>query len=272
MSTRHAMVAGMFYPAEAARLRREVAAYVEDSGVAAGPGRVAALVAPHAGYMYSGPTAGYAYARIKGSRPGRVILLGRSHHYYFDGAAIYDGDAFETPLQDFPVDREFAATLKQGLREAPANAHYPEHGLEVQLPFLSVMLGRVPIVPILFGSDAEPFHIEFGRRLAAQCAPDDLVVASTDLSHYYPQQEAERLDRASLDAVLAKDCAQLCASLKKGDCAMCGAPAVVAAMAFALERGAEEWQLLDYRTSAQASGDYKKVVGYGAISMETAAA
>lgn len=271
MSTRHAIVAGTFYPADSNQLRREVSAYVSQAPVKPAPESVVAMVAPHAGYMYSGVTAGHVYARIRGKRPARVFLLGRSHRNYFDGASIFDAGSFETPIQDFLIDEDAAAMLKEERATAPMESHYQEHSLEVQLPFLAVAVGAVPIVPVLFGSDAGPFHIAFGRRLAALLGPDDLVIASTDLSHYHSQEEAGALDKTSLDTILEQDCEALCHGLRGGVCSMCGAPAVVAAMACALERGARDWRLLDYRTSAEASGDYSRVVGYGAVSMECAA-
>lgn len=264
------MVAGMFYPAESDRLRREVTEYLSQARVEPAPDRVVSAVVPHAGYIYSGPTAAHVYARIQGMHPKRVVILGRSHRNYFDGASIFDSGTFETPILDFPVDADAAEALKKGMPLAPLDCHFPEHSIEVQLPFLAVAIGAVPIVPILFGSDAGPFHIEFGRNLAGILEPEDLVIASTDLSHYLSQAQAKSLDKSSLDTILEQDCEALCRGLRSGVCSMCGAPAVVAAMACALERGARDWQLLDYRTSADASGDYERVVGYGAVSMELA--
>lgn len=270
MSIRHAMVAGMFYPADAGALKREVDQFLKSAQVVSAPEHVRAVIVPHAGYMYSGATAGCGFARLNGKRPGRVVLLGRSHRYHFEGASIFQEGCFETPVADFPVDAPFAGQLAKSFNGGPEEAHYAEHSLEVQLPFLHAVVGDVSIVPVLFGSDADDSHIEFGRKLATLLEPADLVVASTDLSHYYPQEQANRLDKASLDAVLKQDCQNMCRGFKDGRYAMCGAPAVVAAMACALASGANHWQLLDYRTSADASGDYQRVVGYGAVSMETA--
>ncbi len=265
------MVAGMFYPADAGTLNREVAQYLDAARVPPGPERVRAIIVPHAGYMYSGATAGYGFARIRGKRPKRVVLLGRSHRCQFEGAAIFAHGSFETPVAGFAVDEPLAAQLAVSSEVRTEEAHYAEHSLEVQLPFLHAVIGDTPIVPVLFGSEAADWHIAFGRRLAALLDPADLVLASTDLSHYYPQERAAQLDKATLNAVLEQDCAAMCRGFRDGRYAMCGAPAVVAAMAYALASGADHWQLLDYRTSAEASGDYQRVVGYGAISMEMAA-
>ena len=129
-------VAGQFYPAEAGALRQAVEGYMDASGVAPAESRVAALVAPHAGYVYSGPTAGYAYARVRGGTCRRVILLGRSHGYSFSGWRVYAKGAFDTPLGAMPVDEAFARDLAEGGSREARQTHASEHALEVQLPFL----------------------------------------------------------------------------------------------------------------------------------------
>ncbi len=268
MATRKAAVAGQFYPAGPDVLRRDVEGYIEASGVEPAPERVAAIVAPHAGYVYSGPTAGYVFARVRGKRPTRVVVLGRSHRHYFEGASIYDEGAYETPLGPLPVDEPMAKELAQGEDSKSSAPHEMEHSLEVQMPFLQVILGNVTIVPILFGSDPTEWHIAFGERLAELLDEDDLVLASTDLSHFLTEEQANAIDKMSLDCVLAKDCEALARGLEQETYSMCGGTAVVAAMAFANKRGASDWQLWDYRTSGKASGDYQRVVGYGAVSME----
>ena len=181
---REPAVAGQFYPGQAGVLRETANRYVEEAGVEAAPDHVVALVCPHAGYMYSGPTAGYAYARAKGKKPRRVILLGCSHRYMFPGASVYEVGAFDTPLGRFPIDEAFAKTLSTRLETAPTGPHDMEHALEVQLPFLAVALGLMPIVPVLFGSPAGEWHAQAGRVIAELVEDGDLVIASTDLSHY----------------------------------------------------------------------------------------
>jgi hypothetical protein len=245
-----------------------VAGYMDDSRVEPAPERVAAIVAPHAGYIYSGPTAGYVYARIRGKKPKRVILVGCSHRYPIRRASVYEKGAFETPLATFPVDEAFASTLAQELDSRSDDPHLLEHSLEVQLPFLHVSVGEVPIVPILFGAHAEAWHVDVGERLAAMVDSSDLVIASTDLSHYLSEEEANRIDKHTIETVLTKDTATLGDGLRRGTCSMCGGAAVKMAMGFASACGATQWSLLDYRTSGAVSRDYDRVVGYGAISME----
>ena len=264
-------VAGQFYPADPGELRAAVAAYMDASGVDGRPECTAALVSPHAGYIYSGPTAGHAFARVRGKKAKRVVLLGRSHRYGFDGSHVLTSGGLQTPLGVAPVDASFAKMLAGGSDGAEARAtHLQEHALEVQVPFIQEALGDVPIVPVLFGSDPDASHIRLGERLAECLDEADLVLASTDLSHYRPEKEANTIDNHSLETILGKDCAVLSKELERDTCSMCGGTAVIVAMAYARARGAEDWHLLDYRTSAAASGDYSHVVGYGAVTMEHA--
>jgi len=268
MSVRKAAVAGQFYPGRPAELRSTVEQYLNQTRVDPAPEKTVAVVAPHAGYVFSGPTAGFAYARVRGKKPKRVILLGCSHYYGVTGASVSDAGSFETPLGAFAVDTPFAQTLAKETGSRPAAPHTEEHALEVQLPFLGVALGEVLIVPVLFGGPASDWHAQMGKKLAEMADDTDLVVASTDLSHYLNSERAHQLDKTTLDKILTKDCTALVNGLGAGSCSLCGGAAVVAAMAFALARGAESWSILDYRISAETSGDYDRVVGYAAISME----
>ena len=267
--TRAAMVAGQFYPASPATLAETVNSLMETSGVEPAPDCVRALIAPHAGYMYSGPTAACAYQRIKGKQPGRVILLGCSHRYPISRASVFAAGAFDSPLGEFPIDGGFAAELAEKAGGTSIEPHIAEHALEVQLPFLYAACGgAVPLVPVLFGSHSS-WHAEFGRELASMTTEDDLVVASTDLSHYLPHEQATEIDKRTVDAVLSKNYDEVGRGIDERRYSMCGATAVICAMAFAIAAAATQWNLLDYRTSAEASGDYDRVVGYAAVSMET---
>jgi len=271
MATRRPAVAGQFYPARAEELQEEVEQYLKDAEVACAPESVVALVAPHAGYIFSAWTAGFAYASVRGKRPRRVILMGCSHRHLVPTASVYDTGAFETPLGDFPIDEAFAGELAQEWGSQSAQPHRDEHSLEVHLPFVGVALGFVPIVPVLFGSPPTQWHAEAGAKLAEMADDSDLVVASTDLSHFLRDEDAHQIDKRTLDAVLSRDTTGVIEGLQRDTYSMCGGSAVVAAMAYALARGAEEWSLLDYRTSAETSGDYNRVVGYAAITMGRAA-
>ena len=268
MNVRKPSVAGRFYPAKSDELRREVDRYIKDSHVKPASGNLAALIAPHAGYVYSGPTAGFAYARLAGKKPRRVILAGCSHRYPIQTASVFESGVFETPLGTFPIDEPFAQELAKRLESSDILPHIDEHGLEVQLPFLQSAVGTVPIVPVLFGGPAHTWHVEAGRIIASMAGENDLFIASTDLSHYLSEDEATKIDKRTIEAILSKDTTAVLEGLQIEAFSMCGESAVAAAMAFALARGAREWSLLDYRTSAAASGDQDRVVGYAAITME----
>lgn len=266
---RTAMVAGQFYPASPETLAELVESLMETSGVEPAPDRVRALLVPHAGYVYSGRTAACAYKRIKGKQPGRVILLGCSHRYPISRASVFTSGAFECPLGEFPIDESFAAELSEKAGASSIEPHAAEHSLEVQLPFLHAVCGGfVPLVPVLFGSHSS-WHAELGRELASMAAEDDLVVASTDLSHYLPHEQAMEIDKRTVDAILSTDYDEVGRGIDEQRYSMCGATAVICAMAYAIAAAATQWELLDYRTSAEASGDYDRVVGYAAVSMET---
>jgi AmmeMemoRadiSam system protein B len=183
MNMRQAAVAGQFYPGDRKDLQRMVEEYISQSKVEAGPERVVAIIAPHAGYIYSGPTAGYAYARIRGKQPKRVILLGCSHRYGIARASVFDTGGFAIPLGSFPIDEPFAKALAARTESVSTQPHLYEHSLEVHLPFLWVAVGSTPVVPVLFGGPAEQWHVSVGKALAEMVDESDLVIASTDLSH-----------------------------------------------------------------------------------------
>lgn len=268
---RSTAVAGQFYPRSSEALRSAVAKYIASAQLDPAPDAVVSLVAPHAGYVYSGPTAGFAFRRVQGKRPARVVLLGCSHHYRFEMASIYDSGYFETPLGDFPVDQPFATALADKIDSYSREPHLPEHSLEVQLPFLAASVGVVPIVPVLFGSMPSAWHVEVGRVLASMLEADDLLLVSTDLSHYLTEKDAHTADIHALSVLLEQNVGRFLDESLRGTCAMCGAAAVVAGMAFASARGATHWSLLDYSTSARTSGEVDRVVGYASVSMERAA-
>lgn len=270
-SLRKAVVAGTFYPEDPHRLRDMVGGFLDDAAVEPAPERVRALVSPHAGLKYSGATAGHGYKRVEGKAPKRVVLLGCSHHYPIETASVFVEGAFESPMGVLPIDEPFAEALAEKMDSGSPRPHREEHSLEVQLPFLLAVLGEVPIVPVLFGELNALWHVRAGELLAEMVDEEDLVVVSTDLSHFLREEEANALDRHSLDTLLSEDIDRFVTECTEGTSSMCGSAAVVVGMAFALARKARDWSVLDYRTSFKASGDPSRVVGYAAVSMEQAA-
>ncbi|NBD34695.1 MAG: AmmeMemoRadiSam system protein B [Chloroflexi bacterium] len=250
--------AGMFYPSSASAIRHTIDGFLEK---AAPPELtdVRAVVAPHAGYVYSGPVAGYDYKLLQGQpTPKRIFLLGPSHRAWFSGIAIGAYDAFRTPLGEVPVALDDARALaeERDLFALNASSHTQEHCLEVQLPFLQVIYDAAPpIVPLLFG-EVDP--VAAGRILNAYITADDLIIVSSDLSHYHTNEQAHTLDRSFLDALLAGN-AQ---GIQKGEA--CGQAPALALATIAEQRGWEP-NLLDYRTSGDITGDTQRVVGYAAV-------
>lgn len=256
-------VAGMFYPAQPAALRQMMQSYL-DAVPPPALTAVQAVIAPHAGYIYSGPVAAYDYRLLAAQPmpPQRVLLLGPSHRAWFPGVALGDYDAFETPLGNVPVDRAYLQRLAAASKffALLPQAHAAEHCLEVQLPFLQLIGLTAPIVPLLFGEvDARAV----GEALEPLLEPGDLIVVSSDLSHYHPYEVAQSLDRTFLEAVVRGDRM----AVAQGEA--CGEAPVVALMTIAARRG---WQphLLDYRNSGDTSGDRRQVVGYAAVAYTAA--
>jgi hypothetical protein len=253
-------VAGAFYPADRRDLledlRRTFAA-----GVAPGDGAPVpkALVVPHAGYRYSGPVAASAYLRLVPGGAGvrRVVLIGPSHHVPVRGAAVPGADAFATPLGLVAVD----AVGRSRLLELPGvavddDAHVAEHSLEVQLPFLQVVLDHLEVLPLVVGRSSPG---DVATLLDAVWGGDEtVIVVSTDLSHYHRYAEAVALDRRTAAAILATDLRSI------DDLDACGAPGLRGLLAAARDRGLRVEEL-DLRNSGDTAGDRQRVVGYGAF-------
>lgn len=255
IAVREPAVAGLFYPAEAEALGAEV-----DALLAAAPGGqpARALLAPHAGYVYSGATAAAGYALWLGLQPRTVYLLGPPHRVPVGGVGLATGQAFRTPLGRVPVDQDATARLLAcgPPFHAAAAAHGPEHDLEVQLPFLQRLFAHLAIVAML--ADRVDPAVVAAALAPFVSTPEALLVVTSDLSHYLPAEAARRSDRAFLDDLLAGDVAAVAAGNA------CGASAAAVLCALAGRLG---WSpaLLDYRHSGHASGDHSSVVGYAAV-------
>ena len=261
-------VAGSFYPADKKTLSGDVERYLSQPGDAPDEGRLLALIAPHAGYFFSGGVAGYAYAKLKGKDIRKVILIGPTHYSAISGAAIYPGAGMRTPLGTVRVDEALARTIvseKDGVRlsEEPFER---EHSLEVQLPFLQGTLKDFSVVPILIGRMTAESYRHLSDRIATILKNDEkaLVVISTDLSHYHDSKTASGMDRKVLDAVERFSAGDLERLLSNGEGEACGGGPVLYGMAAARGAGATEAKIFKYADSSAASGDTRRVVGYGA--------
>ena len=271
---RSPVVAGAFYPSDEAALARDVDGYLEAAGAAQLDGELLAIIAPHAGYVYSGGVAGHAYALLKERAFDTVVVVAPSHRLAFGGASVYGGDGYATPLGVVPVDRELASAIAAAsptLRYEP-QAHAAEHSLEVQVPFLQRTLGEFRIVPIVMGSQGEAaVRLLSDAISAAVRAPSGsgrvLLVASTDLSHFHGYDEAVALDSVVLDAVGAFDPEGLLAALSAGKCEACGGGPMATVLLAARALGADEARVLKYANSGDVFGDRSQVVGYMAAAV-----
>jgi AmmeMemoRadiSam system protein B len=272
-SIRPAAVAGSWYPGTGGALARDVDGYLAAVDDRALPrGRLDAVIAPHAGLMFSGHVGAYAYRIAAAGGPYEaVILAGPSHFVGFDGVALYPAGAFETPLGLAWIDDGIARELMDAspIVRAMPEAHRREHALELQLPFLRRLLPDVKIVPLLMGYQTSP-TIQALAHALSNVASDRriLLVASTDLSHYFDAATAERLDRRVRDAVEAFDPEGLLRIFEdvpegeRGRFVACGGGPLIAVMMAARARGARDGRVLRYMHSGQISGDNSGVVGY----------
>lgn len=265
-SIRRPAVAGSWYPGSGAALAAAVDRHVEAAGAGAGAfDRIVALVAPHAGLIYSGPVAAYAYAEL-GRHPARLaVLVGPSHFEGFDGVAIVPSGGFETPLGVAEIDEACAADLMRAgafIREH-ARAHQREHSLEMQLPFLQRLSPGVRIVPLLMGWQTAETARALGDALSMVLRDHPAVlVASTDLSHYENARTAAALDGVVIDCVHRFDPDLLQGALDKNPRHACGGGPLVAVMRAARALGARDALVLKYADSGDVSGDKSSVVGY----------
>ena len=261
-TVRPAAVAGAFYPAAPgallAQVRAAFAVAIADDDDRPAP---KALIVPHAGYVYSGPIAASAYRRLIPARATirKVVLVGPSHRVPLDGVAVPSADAFATPLGLVPVDREgrdaVAAHPAVRIDDWP---HAAEHSLEVQLPFLQLVLDRFEVLPLVVGDCppemvADVLDVVWG-------GPETVVVASTDLSHYHPYAEATALDARTARAIVAV------APEAVGDRDACGAFGLRGVLTAARRRRMSVEQI-DLRNSGDTAGDRQRVVGYGAFAV-----
>jgi hypothetical protein len=257
-------VAGRFYPASPGALERAVEHHVTSALAArpADPGpSPRLLIAPHAGYAFSGPIAASAFSRLAHARRaggvGRVVVIGPSHHVAFSGLALAGVDAFATPLGDVPVDRGAEARLARLPQVATLpGVHEPEHALEVELPFLQRLLGVFELVPLLVG-DATPSQVAEALDVVLE-DEHTLLVVSSDLSHFLDYDAARSCDRATAVAIESRDLV--------GPDQACGWVVLNGLAAWLRARGAEAPRLLDLRSSGDTGGPRSSVVGYGAFS------
>ncbi|MGE5802982.1 MAG: AmmeMemoRadiSam system protein B [Gemmatimonadota bacterium] len=268
------VVSGRFYPKDPAELRATVATLLADARRAVRPsGRPAVgIIVPHAGYIYSGPTAAKVFARV--AIPGLVVILAPNHTGVVaaqQGVSIWEAGAFQTPLGDVAVDADAAQALIEmsgGMVDVDHDAHRGEHAIEVELPFLQMLRADARIVPLVIAWDQWAPARLLGDMLArlVQAAEEPvLLLASSDLNHYEPAAVSEKKDELALDAIRKLDGQDLLARCTRERISMCGRGPAAVVLAATRALGAKQVEVVDYRHSGWVSGDYGRVVGYAGV-------
>jgi hypothetical protein len=267
---REPAVAGQFYPKSEQALRKEVTGLLRGARPPAVGGRVVGLIAPHAGYMFSGDVAAHAYSLVQGNSYDAVIVVAPSHHLHFQGSSIYTQGPYRTPLGLATVDADLGRALieQDEYIGFTAQAHAREHSLEVQVPFLQIAVPGLKIVPIVMGDQSLDNCRRLARAIAAVVKGRNvLLVASTDLSHFHTYDEAVRLDSMVIESVERYDYERLARDLEARKCEACGGGPTITVMLAARELGATRSVILKYANSGDIIGDRSSVVGYLAAAL-----
>lgn len=263
---RKAGVAGSFYSDNKETLERDVAVFLENSHPVEIVTKIYGLIAPHAGYMYSGGVAARAYRQIVDRDFDLVVIVSPSHKIYFEEISVYNGSAYQTPLGDVPVDQEMAyklASLNPKIILSDLGHDIDEHALEVQLPFLQQIFYDFKLVPIVMGNQDQA-NVDILAEALAKLLKDKkaLIVASSDLSHFHSYDKAKLLDDVVIEDIKNYDYKKLAQDLQNGVCEMCGGGPAMVAMKACEKLGANKSKVLLYRNSGDVTGDRDQVVGY----------
>jgi hypothetical protein len=276
VKVRQAGVAGGFYPADPKVLAAtidEMLAHVAEPPIT---DRILAVVAPHAGYQYSGPVAAYTYAALRGRKFSRVVVIAPSHYESFGFSSVFEGDAYATPLGLVHVDKAFArklasmsSTLRLSSQGHDATSAGAEHAIEVQLPWLQRVLGDFELVPVVMGDQSYESSRALGVALAKLIQSENkngetLIVASSDLSHFHTYGDAVTIDRKTLHALEEWDYFSMSRNFESRIWEACGGAPIVAAMIAAERMGANQAKVIKYANSGDVTGDHSSVVGYSA--------
>lgn len=260
-------IAGQWYPGNAERLSTLITGYLEAAPLTVIDGKCIGLVVPHAGYVYSGAIAAHAFRLVQGMAFERVVVLSPMHHLYFESILTSAHEAYQTPLGQIEIDHD---TLEKLESYFPIKAirEDPEHSLEIELPFLQRALAKpFSLIPLMLRDQSYEMAKKVGRGLAHVLKEHDqpvLIVASSDLSHFYTEKHAHKLDRIMLDQIEAFDPEAVIRVEDEGKAFACGRAAIASMLIAAHELGADTAKVVGYGTSADAGGDRQRVVGYGA--------
>lgn len=264
MKIRHQQVAGYFYPAEKEKLENDISLLLNVAKSEKSFNKIFGIVSPHAGYVYSGKTAAYVYNLLKDKSYKTVIVISPSHAEYFPGICIYDGDAYETPLGIVEIDQNITDKLTENSKLVfrGIQGHKREHALEVQIPFLQSVLKDFKIVPIVMGDQSKMFVDHLAEKISKVVDEETLVVASSDMSHFYYSSEANRLDSIVEKRINDFDFEQLLKDLDDHECEACGGGPIAAMMKAASLKNINKSLVINRSDSGDVTGDKSEVVGY----------
>ncbi len=263
---RRPVIAGSWYPDDPATLRDEITRFLEEAVIGDIPRKPAAIISPHAGYMYSGRVAAHGYKAVAGRAYNTVVVISPSHRAYFPYVSVWPKGSFSTPLGSIEVDEALCEKLMDASVIFTDNTrpHETEHALEIQLPFLQTVLPSFRLCPLIMGRQDLELCRELSNSLMASIDnPEDvLIVASSDLSHFHPAKTAE-----AMDARVAKNIEQLAIQSLENDLSgseseACGGGPIMTALSYAKALGRTEAKILKYAHSGHITGDNTSVVGY----------
>ena len=263
-NVRQPAVAGLFYEANPQKLREHINDLLSTAESKKINNKIFGIVSPHAGYIYSGLTAAYGFNLLKGKDYTKVVIVSPSHREYFAGSSIFNGDAYQTPLGTVEIDKDLAQKIVGGSRTISfgLKGHGQEHAIEVQLPFLQSVLSEFKIVPIVMGDQSKIFVNELAEQIASAADEKTIVIASSDLSHFYPKKKAYELDSIVAQNIIDFNYKKLQGDLDNRICEACGGGPIVVLMRASALLNKKNSMLLNRSDSGDVSGDNSEVVGY----------
>lgn len=261
---RKPVVAGMFYPGDPTELKEYINFMLSQNSVSETFNNIVGIVSPHAGYVYSGTTAAFAYNAVKNLNIKNIYILSPSHREYFDGICIFDGDYYQTPLGNIPVNNELSNKLCANSKHIfkGLNGHRNEHALEVQLPFLQVIFNNFNIIPIVIGNQKKSYLDELAINIKTVWDSNSLIVASSDLSHFHNTETAAKLDGIIINRINNFDFDGLLKDLEYDNCEACGGGAIYLLMKLADLLNINKAKVLKRTDSSLVNKDKHEVVGY----------
>ena len=274
-TSRPSPIAGTWYTGEPKALSNQIDSFINDAKVTEEDihGKVVGLIAPHAGHRFSGRTAGYAYKTIKGEKRDLVVILSPYHQYFPGDLITTNFQAYRTPLGELPVDTDALVELEKILKKSNIPIHQvnndQEHSLEIQLPFLQrAIKADFKLLPLMIRS-SDAHLLEQTAEALFDVVKDQsfVIIASTDLSHFFPLDIAEVMDAEMLKQIKKMNPEGILSAEKEGSASACGASAVAVMLWLAKKAGAKEALILNYSTSADSTGNKTSVVGYGSAAV-----